>query len=75
MLENQYSKNPPPNSPSKGGIQKIFDFLRTVDHTQWGKLKYNFNLKIDWGTIPPLEGDTGGGHINTLFYRSLVVFS
>jgi hypothetical protein len=32
--ENQRFKNPPPNSPSKGGIQKIFDFLPTVNHTQ-----------------------------------------
>lgn len=42
--ENPRFKNPPPMSlrsskamlflPSKGGIQKIFDFLPTVNHTQ-----------------------------------------
>jgi hypothetical protein len=44
MHENQRFKNPPPLSlwsskavlflPSKGGIQKIEDFLPTVNHTQ-----------------------------------------
>jgi len=31
----------PPKSPSKGGIQKIFDSLPRVNHTQWGKIKFN----------------------------------
>jgi hypothetical protein len=34
-------------------------------------MKYNFNQKIDWGTIPPLEGDKGGGQTNTLKKRFL----
>jgi hypothetical protein len=63
--------NPPPKSPSQGGIQKIFDFLPTINHDQWGKAKYNSHCKFDWGTIPPLEGDKGGGQLKTLIYRLL----
>ena len=39
------------------------------------QIEIQFYQKIDWGTIPPLEGEKGGGHLDTLFYRSLAMFS
>lgn len=69
--DNQCFNYPPPVSlrsskavlcvPSKGGVQKIQDFLPTVNHIKWGIFIYSFNQNLDWGTIPPWEGDKGGG--------------
>ena len=73
MFFNVYESiiNPPPNSPSKGGIQKIVDFFPRVAHTQMDKIEFIFKRKFCGARFPlwrGIKGEDIKNHSFTMFY-------
>ena len=67
VCKNQSIINPPPNSPSKGGIKKIVDFFPRAAHTQMDKIDFIFKRKFCGARFPLWRGIKGEDTTNPSF--------